>query len=117
MNLTWWNANFVRTHFGGSLYMMVDPFYALMMMRQLGPGYIVWDREATIHFRAPGRSRVRAVFELPRETVDGYRRHLADHDRLDLVLPVRIHDEHGTLVAEASKSIYVKRKGTNARAA
>lgn len=27
MKLTWWNANFARTHFGGSLYMMIDPFY------------------------------------------------------------------------------------------
>jgi hypothetical protein len=112
MKLTWWNANFARTHFGGSLYMMIDPFYALMIMQQLGPGYVVWDREATIHFRAPGRSRVRAVFDLPRETVDGYRRHLADHDRLDLVLPVEIRDADGTLVlvAEALKSIYVRRK-------
>lgn len=90
--------------------MMIDPFYALMIMRQLGPGFIVWDREATIHFRAPGRSRVRAVFELPCETVDGYRRHLDDHDRLDLVLPIAIHDEDGSLVAEASKSVYVQRK-------
>ncbi len=37
MKLTWWNANFARTHFGGSLYMMIDPFYALMLKQQLGP--------------------------------------------------------------------------------
>jgi hypothetical protein len=54
-----------RTHFGGSRYIMIDPFYALMLMPQLGRGYIVRDREATIRFLAPGRSRVRAVFALP----------------------------------------------------
>lgn len=115
MKLTWWNKNFARTHFGGSLYMMIDPFYALMIMQQLGPGYIVWDREATIHFRSPGRSLVRAVFEVPRETIDGHRRHLIDHDRLDVVLPIQIHDEHGTLVAEASKSIHIKRNESTPR--
>jgi hypothetical protein len=83
-----------------------------MIMHQLGPGYIVWDREATIQFRAPGRSRVRAVFELSRETVEGYRRHLEDDDRLELVLPIAILDEDGALVAEASKSIYVRPKHT-----
>jgi hypothetical protein len=108
MKLTWWNANCARTHFGGSLYMMIDPFYALMLKHQLGPGYVVWDREATIHFRAPGRSKVRAVFELSSATVAGYRAELAKQGRLDVVLPIEIHSS-GTLLAEASKVIYARR--------
>lgn len=113
MKLTWWNANFARTHFGGSLYMMVDPFYALMLKHQLGSDYMVWDREATIRFRAPGRSKARAVFELSPATVDGYRAELAKHGRLDVVLPVEIHDSSGTLIAEASKVIYARRIDTS----
>lgn len=59
MKLTWWNANFARTHFGGSLYMMIDPFYVLMLKHQLGDGYVVWDREATIHTsERPGGQRL-----------------------------------------------------------
>ena len=38
------NRNYVGTHFGGSLFAMTDPFYMLMMMRNLGPDYIVWDK-------------------------------------------------------------------------
>lgn len=109
MKLTWWNANFARTHFGGSLYMMIDPFYALMLKHHLGPGYNVWDREATIHFRAPGRTKVHATFELPPETVAGYRTELAQHGRLDVVLPIEIHDTNDTLIAEASKVISMRR--------
>jgi acyl-coenzyme A thioesterase PaaI-like protein len=108
MKLTWWNANFARTHFGGSLYMMIDPFYALMLKHQLGPGYVVWDREATIHFRAPGRSKVRAVFELPPDMVAEYRAELNRHGRLDVVLPIEIHDANDALIAEASKVIYMR---------
>jgi hypothetical protein len=109
MKLTWWNANFARTHFGGSLYMMIDPFYVLMLKHQLGPGFVVWDREATIQFRAPGRSKVRAVFALTQDTVAGYRAELDAHGRLDVTLPIEIHDSSGTLIAEASKAIYVRR--------
>ncbi|HRE31512.1 MAG TPA: DUF4442 domain-containing protein [Candidatus Berkiella sp.] len=41
MNLRFWNKNYVNTHFGGSLYSMVDPFYMLMLMENLGKEYIV----------------------------------------------------------------------------
>jgi hypothetical protein len=109
MKLTWWNANFARTHFGGSLYMMIDPFYALMLKHQLGDGYVVWDREATIHFRAPGRSKARAVFELPPAAVAEYRAELERHGKLDVVLPIEIHDSAGALIAEATKVIYARR--------
>ncbi|HOR95096.1 MAG TPA: DUF4442 domain-containing protein, partial [Spirochaetota bacterium] len=27
MKLTWYNRNYVGTHFGGSIYAMCDPFY------------------------------------------------------------------------------------------
>jgi len=110
MKLTWWNANFARTHFGGSLYMMIDPFYVLMLKHQLGPGYVVWDREAIIQFRAPGRSKVRAVFELAPETVARYRAELDARDRLDVTLPIEIHDSTATLIAEASKVVYARRR-------
>jgi hypothetical protein len=32
MNLRWYNTNYVGTHFGGSLYSMVDPIYMLLLM-------------------------------------------------------------------------------------
>jgi hypothetical protein len=109
MKLTWWNANFARAHFGGSLYMMIDPFYVLMLKHQLGDGYVVWDREATIQFRAPGRSKVRAVFELTPAAVADYRAELETHGKLDVELPIEIHDRAGTLIAEATKVIYARR--------
>src|SRR5260370_9238958 len=41
-----WNANYVGTHFGGSLFAMTDAFY--MLMHHLGRDYPVWDNAATI---------------------------------------------------------------------
>jgi uncharacterized protein DUF4442 len=31
MGLRWWNRNYVGTHFGGSLYSMIDPSLMLMV--------------------------------------------------------------------------------------
>jgi acyl-coenzyme A thioesterase PaaI-like protein len=49
------NRNALGTHFGGSLFAMTDPFYALRLMHQLGRDYGVWDPSATIDFLKPGR--------------------------------------------------------------
>lgn len=54
MVLRWYNRNYVGTQFGGSLYSMVDPFFVLMLMENLGPDYIVWDKAANIEFVSPG---------------------------------------------------------------
>jgi acyl-coenzyme A thioesterase PaaI-like protein len=64
-----WTANFVGTQFGGSMFSMTDPWWMILMMRRLGPGYVVWDKAAEIEFVAPGRGDVRATFELTDEMV------------------------------------------------
>ena len=50
MKLTSLNRNILRTHFGGSLYAMCDPWFVLILMRALSSGYIVWDKAASIQF-------------------------------------------------------------------
>src|SRR5205085_8214807 len=64
MGLRWYNQNYVRSHFGGSLYAMTDPFYMIMLMHALGPDYIVWDQVAQIEYIAPGKATVHARFRL-----------------------------------------------------
>src|SRR5260370_10805331 len=59
--LSWRTRNYVGTIFGGSMYGAIDPVYMLMLMKVLGPEYIVWDKAATIRFRRPGREQLLAV--------------------------------------------------------
>src|SRR5262245_27852711 len=54
MRLRFWNKTGVGTHFGGSLYSMCDPFFMLMLIKTLGPNYLVWDKAASIRFKRPG---------------------------------------------------------------
>ena len=64
--LTWRTRNYVGTIFGGSLYGAVDPIYMVMLIRALGPEFVVWDQAATIRFLHPGRSTLHATFALDR---------------------------------------------------
>jgi acyl-coenzyme A thioesterase PaaI-like protein len=110
MPLTRFNRNFVGTHFGGSLYSMCDPFFMLMLMERLGPGYVVWDKAATIEFLRPGRGTVRATFELPDARVEAIR---ADAERAGKALPefdVTVVAEDGTEVARVHTTLYVRPK-------
>jgi len=69
MPLTWYNQNYVGTQFGGSIYAMTDPFYMLMLMQNLGPDYIVWDKAASIDFIKPGRGRLIVEFSWSEEEI------------------------------------------------
>lgn len=53
------NRNYVGTHFGGSLFAMTDPFYALLLMHRLGERHLVWDQAAVRggDSRSGGRAR------------------------------------------------------------
>ncbi|MGC8497139.1 MAG: DUF4442 domain-containing protein [Thermoplasmata archaeon] len=42
MNLRWYNRNYVKTHFGGSLFSMTDPFIMTLHINILGK--ISWAR-------------------------------------------------------------------------
>lgn len=110
MVLTPWNKNYVGTQFGGSLYSMCDPFFMLMMMRQLGSDYIVWDKAATIRFRRPGRGTVRATFSLPADEVARVRQLADSQPTVEPTYTAEVFDEDGALVATVEKLLYVKKK-------
>ncbi|WP_348240556.1 DUF4442 domain-containing protein, partial [Salmonella enterica] len=74
---------YVGTQFGGSIYAMTDPFYMLMLMNNLGPDYIVWDKAASIRFRKPGRTDLFATFEITDAELNNVRLRLETEEKLD----------------------------------
>lgn len=110
MKLRWWNANYVGTHFGGSLYSMCDPFYMLMLMANLGRDYIVWDKAASIRYRKPGKGTVRAEFRLTDAQLTDIRDKLKTLPKYDLVFTVEVKDEQGTVIAEVEKLLHIRKK-------
>ncbi|HEX2253174.1 MAG TPA: DUF4442 domain-containing protein [Thermoanaerobaculia bacterium] len=114
MRLRWWNRNYVGTHFGGSLYTMCDPFYMLLLLWELGPGWIVWDKAATIRFTRPGRTRVRAVFTVPAGLADEIRAAGAGGEKVEPVFEAEVTDAAGEVIARVEKVLYVRRKPAKA---
>ncbi|MFJ4068859.1 DUF4442 domain-containing protein [Pseudomonas sp. NPDC089996] len=110
MKLTRWNRNYVGTQFGGSLYSMVDPFYMLLLIEQLGREYIVWDKAASIDFIAPGKGTVYAEFHVDDALLDEIRQQTASGKKYLPHVQVDIRDEAGELVARVDKTLYVRLK-------
>ena len=108
--LNWRTRNYVGTIYGGSLYGAVDPFYMVMLIRNLGPDYVVWDKAATIRFRKPGRGTLYARFTLDDAELDAIRRELDGQRSIDRVYRVDLTDAEGTVHASVEKTIYIARK-------
>ncbi|WP_178106696.1 DUF4442 domain-containing protein [Pseudomonas mangiferae] len=110
MVLSWYNRNYVRTQFGGSLYSMTDPFFMLMLMENLGRDYIVWDKAARIDFVAPGKGTVYADFRIDEALLETIRARTAEGEKYLPELPVEVRDGDGGLVATVHKTLYVRLK-------
>jgi hypothetical protein len=110
MPLRFWNKNYVGTHFGGSLYTMCDPFFMLILINNLGSGYIVWDKAATIRFKKPGKGLVRAIFHIPQERIEEIRSQADSQAKVEPQFQVQVTDTEGNVIAEVDKLLYVRKK-------
>ncbi|MEM1203455.1 MAG: DUF4442 domain-containing protein [Acidobacteriota bacterium] len=110
MKLRWWNRNVIGTHFGGSLYMMCDPFYVLILIAALGEDHVVWDKAARIRFWRPGRGTVYARFHVPPEEIAEIRRLAAEQDKVEPTYVARVVDDRGKIVAQVEKELHVRRR-------
>jgi hypothetical protein len=105
-----WNRNYVRSQFGGNLFAMVDPFWMLLAMNQLGPDYYVWDKAGTIEFVAPGYEDVYAHFELEPAIVDELRAAAAGGEKVLRWFETEVKTASGAVIARVRKQLYVRLK-------
>ena len=108
MGLNSLNKNIVGTQFGGSLYSMVDPFYMLMLMHQLGSSYVVWDKSSHIEFVAPGNSKVTARMKIPSDEIKTIQDLAKDGEPVFRKYKVDIVDEQQKIIATVTKIIYIR---------
>jgi hypothetical protein len=104
------NRNYFGTHFGGSLYAMTDPFFAIMLIYNLGGDYLIWDKTGSIEYVAPGRGTVSAHFHLSQKRIDDIRAQAAGGGKILPEFEVSVKDEAGTMVARVKKTLYVRLK-------
>ena len=114
LKLRWYNRNFFGTHFGGSLFAMTDPFFAILVMHNLERDYVVWDKSSGIHFEAPGRSTVWANFSISQAQIDDILAHTVGGERYEPAFSVDVVDHAGNVVAIIDKQLYIRRKSAAA---
>lgn len=110
MHVAPWTANTNGTAFGGALFAATDVLYGALLSGQLGGGYQVWTKRATIDFRAPGRGRLRCVVEVPAPEADAIREQLGQQPSTSVVHTAVIADSRGTTVVEAQHTMFIRRR-------
>lgn len=104
------NTNIFGTHFGGSLFAMTDPFFALLILRNIGKDYVVWDSASHIDFKLPARGTVRAQFRIDDAILADIRQQTASGEKYEPHYTVDIQDKQGNVVARVDKTLYIRRK-------
>ncbi len=108
--LNWRTRNYVGTIYGGSMYSGIDPIYMLMLIRNLGKNYIVWDKAATIRFKRPGKETLFADFVLTQAELDEIREILEMKKSVDRIYNIELKDKDGKVHALVEKTLYIAKK-------
>ncbi len=110
MTMRWYNRNAVGTHFGGSLYSMVDPHLMLLLMRLLGKDYMVWDQSAQIEFIKASKKKVASIIKISDEDLAAIKRHTENGEKYFAEFLLELRDEDAELIARVGKDIYVRKR-------
>ena len=104
------NSNYVGTHFGGNLYAMIDPFYMLMIMKNVGDRYYVWDIEAQICFLKPGKGELHSVMELSDIDLKEIKEKTKSGEKYIKTFTVSILSKEKDVICKIKKLIYIRLK-------
>lgn len=108
MKLGLFNRNNLGTHFGGSLFAMTDPFFPVLLTKNLGYEYVVWDKAAKIEFKKPGRGLVTAHFEMSEKEIADIRAVVDRLGRYVFERSVDVLNKQNEVIATITKTIHVK---------
>jgi acyl-coenzyme A thioesterase PaaI-like protein len=108
--LSWRTRNIVGTIFGGSMYGAVDPIYMVMLIKVLGPEYVVWDKAASIQFKKPGKRTLYATFNLAQGEINEIKAALGSSSSIERIYHVELVEADGIVHAAVEKTVYIRRK-------
>lgn len=111
VDLKWrvWTRNVNNTQYGGSLFSMTDPMFALLLFGCLGwDRYQIWDKFADIDYIAPGKGRLTAEFKIEDEDLHQIRAATARGDKYFPEFVAYVRDQEGELVCTVRRVLYVR---------
>ena len=80
----------------------------VMLIRALGPEFVVWDQAATIRFLRPGRSTLRATFRLEPEQVAEIAAAARAEGRVNREFETELVDAEGRVCLACTKTIFIR---------
>lgn len=108
--LNWRTRNYVGSIFGGSLYSALDPWFMVMILRQIGDGYVVWDKSARVYFKRPGTQTLYAKFRVSADEVAELKRTADEQNQFDRTFSIDLKDADGKVYATVDKVLFFARK-------
>jgi len=106
----WRTKNYVGTMFGGSMYAAGDGVYMVMLIKNLGRDYLVWDKRATVRFRKPARTTLYGRFVLSNEEIDDIRAAAAGGEPVERTHGVTLVDRANVVHAEIEWLVHIRRR-------
>jgi hypothetical protein len=82
----------------------------IMLMKALGPEYVVWDKAATIRFRRPGREPLYATFRLTAAEVAALRTEVHQAGKAEREFTVELVNAAGDVHASCLKLLSIRRR-------
>lgn len=92
------------------MYAGIDPIYMLMLIKNLGPDYIVWDKSATIRFKRPGKETLYADFLVTEDDLNEIKAALTGQKSYDKIYNVELKNREGKTHAIIEKTLYIAKK-------
>ena len=108
--LRFWTRNYYGTISGISMFGGVDPIYMVMLIKLLGPQYLVWDKQATSRFIKPGKNKLSARFVIDDAELDLIRSKLEAEPSVTRTYHIDLVDTEGIVCASVDKVIHIRKR-------
>ena len=108
--LSWKNANYVGSIFGGSLLSATDPIMMIQLLKILGDDYVVWDRSVNMQFKRPARERLFADFIFSDEELQKIKAATQENGEVNWEKQVELKNRAGDVFAIGTKTMYIATK-------
>ena len=113
VELKWrpWTKNINRSQYGGSLYSMADPMFALMLYGILGgERYQIWDKSSHIDYIKPGIGRLSADFKISDAQIAEIKHHTEQGKKYFPEFEVEVKDRRREVVCRLRRTLYVRKR-------
>ncbi len=110
LRLTRRATNGVGTMFGGSLFAFTDPFYMIILLRQIGKDHNVWDKKSSIEFISPGRADINYSFSFTPSEIKDIVDKCQNGEPFLKNIEIELKGVDGKTVAKINKILHIRRK-------